>query len=91
MMLIEDQINQILTEELKPTSLEVINDSHKHKGHAGDDGTGQTHFTVKIVSDIFENQSRVDRQRTVMKLLKPCFDAGLHALSLQLKTLDEKA
>lgn len=85
-MLIEDQINQILTKELAPANLEVINDSHKHAGHVGDDGTGQTHFTVKIMSDKFENLNRVERQRFVMKLLKPCFDAGLHALSLKLST-----
>lgn len=82
-MLIEDQINQILTEAFTPEGVEVINDSHKHAGHVGDDGTGQTHFTVKIRSSKFEGVSRVERQRTIMKLLKPCFDAGLHALSIK--------
>ncbi len=89
MMLIEDQINQILTEELKPASLEIINDSGKHKGHAGDDGTGQTHFTVHITSAKFEGVNRLGCQRMVMTALKPCFDAGLHALSIKAKAPNE--
>ena len=82
-MLIEDQIKKILTEAFTPEGVEVINDSRKHAGHVGDDGTGQTHFTVKVSSNKFEGVSRIERQRTIMKLLKPCFDAGLHALSIK--------
>lgn len=88
-MLIQDQIKDKLTARLSPIKLEIINDSHKHAGHMGDDGSGQTHFTVKIVSEQFANMNRIERHRSVMNILAPCFEAGLHALSLQAKTPEE--
>lgn len=65
-------------------SLEIINDSHKHQGHAGDDGSGETHFRVVIVSKAFAGLSRVAQQRMVMSAVKPLFDEELHAFSMKL-------
>src|SRR3546814_6156556 len=63
------EITARLTQALTPTRLEVINDSAGHRGHAGDDGSGESHFTVIVESPVFEGQSRVARQRMVNKAL----------------------
>lgn len=89
-MTIEDKIKQIIQNEFTPTHLEVINESHKHAGHAGDDGSGQTHFKLIVVSNLFEEQSRVERQKSVNASIKNLFDKGLHAISMHLSTPDEK-
>ena len=81
----EMRIHALLTEAFEPTSLEVIDDSAKHEGHAGAAPGGETHYTVRITSPAFEGLSRVQIQRTVMMVLQPEFDSGLHALSLQAK------
>ncbi len=85
-MNIEDYIRKQITEHLAPSHLEVINQSHLHVGHAGDDGSGQTHFKVVIVSDKFNGMQTVQRHRIVNELLNDCFNNGLHALSLKLTT-----
>lgn len=82
-------IKALITENLEIDHFELINDSHKHAGHAGDDGSGETHYTLKITSKTFAPHTRVERQRMVMNLLKPAFDKGLHALSLKLSTPED--
>jgi len=78
---------------LNPISLEVKNDSQKHKGHIehlGDIGfTGETHYKLKMISAAFNGKSRIDRQRMVMDLLKDEFSSGLHALEIKVKAEDE--
>ena len=59
-----NEIQALLTAAFAPTHLAVINDSAKHHGHMGDDGTGESHFTVEIVSAAFAGVSRLQRQRT---------------------------
>ena len=66
-----------------PSSLEVIDDSAKHAGHAGARPEGETHYKVEIVSPAFEGKSRVEMQREVNSALKDEFDSGLHALSIK--------
>ncbi len=55
------EIEQRLTLALRPERLAVINDSAKHRGHTGDDGSGESHFTVEIVAEAFAGQE--SRQR----------------------------
>lgn len=88
-MNIENAILSIIQERFAPIQFFVINESHKHKGHAGDDGSGQTHFKLKVVSSAFEGLSRVERQRLVNQALEELFKAGLHALSMTLKSPPE--
>lgn len=88
-MIMQEKIEKRIRESLQPEALEIINDSHKHRGHAGDDGSGQTHFRIKIVSKKFEGLTRIDRTRQVNMLLEPLFDQGLHAISYALKTTEE--
>lgn len=68
---------------LNPTHLLVINDSEKHRGHAGHDGTGESHFTVELVSTAFIGVNRVARQRMVNDALKDLLAEKIHALSIR--------
>ncbi len=72
-----------------PSELLVQDDSARHAGHAGAAPGGETHFTVRIVSDSFTGLSRVARSRAVNTALASEFTGGLHALSLHLRAPDE--
>lgn len=64
------EIQSRLLSALAPASLEVIDDSHQHRGHAGHRGDGaESHFTVKISAAAFAGQSRIARQRAVYAAL----------------------
>jgi len=91
-----DAIKAKLQEALNPVSLEVIDDSHKHSGHAHAvmrpgtaKGQGGTHFQVKVVSEAFKGKSRIDRHRTINALLQKEFDDGVHALVIDAKAPGE--
>jgi BolA protein len=60
----------------------VINDSARHRGHAGDDGSGESHFTVDVESPLFEGMSRVERQRAVNHALAELLRDHIHALAI---------
>ena len=49
----ESRIRKKLSDAFSPSLLEVVNESHLHRGHAGDDGSGESHFRVKVVSKSF--------------------------------------
>jgi BolA protein len=80
---VADQIAIRLNDLLEPSRLEVVNDSHHHAGHMGDDGTGETHFTVRIESPRFAGLNRVARQRLVNQALADLLETRVHALSLK--------
>lgn len=88
-----DRIERKLSEGLKPDRLTIVDDSHRHAGHAGahEDGGGETHFNVEIVSQAFTGQNRVARQRQVYALLADELNERVHALSLVTLTPDEAA
>lgn len=85
----QDLIERALREGLDIHHLEIVNESNLHKGHAGDDGSGQTHFKLIVVSSDFDGCNRIQRQQKVNGLLKGAFDAGLHAISMGCMTLRE--
>lgn len=74
---------------LSQSRIEVINESSKHAGHAGDDGSGQTHFKLMVASDDFLGCGPVQRQRMVNTAIAGLFAQGLHAISMKLFTLEE--
>ena len=80
------RIRDILIEAFAPSELEINDDSSKHAGHAGARPEGETHYTVKIVSENFAGLSRVAMQRAVMSALQTEFDSGLHALSIKARS-----
>ncbi|GAA4762068.1 BolA family transcriptional regulator [Stakelama sediminis] len=77
------EIADRLTAALAPTHLEVINDSRHHAGHMGDDGSGESHFTVIVESHAFIDTSRVDRQRLVNRALGDLMEDRIHALAIK--------
>jgi len=78
-----DRIREALTQAFTPETLEVVDDSARHAGHAGAAPEGETHFNVRIVSEAFAGLSRVQVQRSINLVLGPEFESGLHALSLK--------
>lgn len=83
------EITRRLTESLAPSHLAVIDDSDKHRGHAGHDGSGESHFTVEIVAAAFEGQNRVNRQRAVNAALADLLRDKVHALSIKARAPSE--
>ena len=77
------EIEQRLRAALAPTHLAVINDSARHHGHAGDDGSGESHFTVEIEAERFAGMSRVERQRAVNAALGDLMQGRVHALAIR--------
>ena len=77
-----ERIRALLAEALAPTVLEVVDDSHKHIGHAGArDGRG--HFSVVIASEAFAGLAPLARHRAVYAALGGMMDSDIHALSIQ--------
>ena len=81
-------IEKRLNDALAPTFLEVIDDSESHRGHAGHDGSGESHFTVIIKSAAFVGKSRVAQQRLVMAALKEELAGPIHALAIKASVPD---
>ena len=81
-MSVEDSIREKLTEAFQPEALEVVNESHRHAGHASSPGTGESHFAVKVVSSAFAGKSRLERHRMVNDVLAEEMSGNIHALAL---------
>ena len=77
------EMETLLTEALAPLRLDVINDSARHHGHAGDDGSGESHFTVEIESAAFAGKNRLERQRMVNRALGDIPGTRVHALAIK--------
>lgn len=80
---VAQEITQLLTAAFAPSRLDVQNDSASHSGHMGDDGTGESHFTVQIESTAFTGKSRVERQRMVNRALGDIPGQRVHALAIR--------
>ena len=83
-----ERIRTALQEAFDPSRLEVVDDSHRHAGHAGArDGRG--HFNVQIVSEAFAGLPPLARHRRVYAALGEMMTTDIHALSIQAMTPDE--
>jgi BolA protein len=80
---LQTEIESLLTAAFAPTRLQVINDSAQHRGHMGDDGSGESHFTVVIESGAFKDKSRLERQRLVNAALGDIPGNRVHALAIR--------
>jgi BolA family transcriptional regulator, general stress-responsive regulator len=97
-MSMQERMAKKLSAALSPERLVIINESHLHAGHhhvesghhATFDGTGETHFRVRIVSPAFAGKSRVERHRAVNELLAEELKAGVHALAIEPAAPGEK-
>ncbi|MEE4350469.1 MAG: BolA family protein [Pacificimonas sp.] len=81
------EIERRLTEALAPARLMVVNESALHSGHAGDDGSGESHWAVEIEAAAFDGLSRVARQRAVYDALGDLMTV-IHALRIKAETRD---
>lgn len=86
---IANEIEALLGAAFAPTQLAVINDSAKHRGHAGDDGTGESHFTIEIESAAFWGVSRLQRQRLINAALGDIPGQRVHALAIKARAPGE--
>jgi BolA protein len=86
---IAPEIEQRLRAALDPAHLVVTNDSARHRGHSGDDGSGESHFTVEVVAERFAGMSRVDRQRAVNSALADLLRDRIHALAIKARAPGE--
>lgn len=86
---IAPEIELRLRADLDPTHLVVTNDSARHRGHAGDDGSGESHFSVEVVAQRFAGMSRVERQRAVNRALGDLMRDHIHALAIKARAPGE--
>ena len=85
-MSVAKTIEHKLDEAFSPSHLRVIDESHKHVGHAGARPEGESHFRVEITSDQFKGKSRVEQQRAIYKVLADELATDIHALALTVKS-----
>ncbi|MBK8209015.1 MAG: BolA family transcriptional regulator [Rhodospirillales bacterium] len=89
MTAVANRIRRKISEALAPLRLVVVDESHRHAGHAGARPEGETHFRVEICSAAFAGLSRIERQRLVHKVLAEELRDPVHALSLATTSPDE--
>ena len=81
-MSVKAKIEEKLTKAFEPASLEIVDESHLHAGHAGHRPEGETHFSVRVVSKAFAGKSRVQRHRMVNSVLAEELAGPIHALAI---------
>jgi len=81
---IAQEMDALLREAFAPRELEVVDDSESHRGHAGFQEGGESHFNVRIRAQAFEGQSRIARHRAVHQALGKNVIGRIHALALDL-------
>lgn len=86
---IAQEIRRLLELAFAPERLDVINDSARHRGHAGHDGSGESHFTIEIESAAFAGVSRLQRQRMVNAALGDIPGQRVHALAIKARATGE--
>lgn len=83
MTTMKDSMEAKLRAAFAPDRLVIVDESHKHKGHAGWREGGETHFSVEIVATAFNGVARVERQRRVHRALADELRGSVHALALR--------
>jgi BolA protein len=83
------RMETLLRAAFRPVALAIEDDSARHAGHSGASPVGETHFTIRIVSEAFTGLNRVSRSRAVHTVLGQEFQTGVHALVLILRSPDE--
>ncbi|TVQ83727.1 MAG: BolA family transcriptional regulator [Micavibrio sp.] len=83
------KIKEKLEAAFSPLHLEIRDDSEKHRGHAGYDPRGESHFHITVVSKNFDSKSRIERQRMIHKTIADEINTRIHAVSLSLHTPEE--
>ena len=81
---LDAEMKAALARDLSPEHLEVINESAQHAGHAGDDGSGESHWRVRISASRLDGKTRIARHRAVHDALGPEIIGRLHALAIEM-------
>lgn len=81
-MRVREEIERRLSDALEPDELSVVDESHRHAGHAGARPEGESHFRVRIVAAAFAGRTRIERQRMVYAALGDLMRSDVHALAL---------
>ena len=79
---VTETIRRKLEDAFAPTRLDIVDDSDRHRGHAGHSGSGESHLNLRIEAEAFAGKPRVMRQRMVMKVLGDELAGPVHALSI---------
>lgn len=82
---IADQMATRLTEAFSPSLLEIIDDSEKHRGHAGYQEGGESHWQIVIASPAFESMNRLARHRAIHAALGKDIIGRIHALAIDIR------
>ena len=88
-MQVKAAIAEKLAAAFAPQSLEVLDESHRHEGHADHRPGGETHFRVTIVSEAFRGKTRIERHRMINHALSSELSGGVHALAIHASTPGE--
>ncbi len=88
---ISDKITEKIVNCLAPVHFELVDESDRHRGHAGHDGRGESHFRMLVISHEFSGKSRAERHRMVYEALKDLMGNRIHALSISARTPDESS
>lgn len=83
-MAVADEIRDRLSAAFQPTTLMVEDESERHRGHAGYQEGGESHFRVEISAPAFTEMSRIERHRAVHEALGPELVGRIHALALKI-------
>lgn len=83
-------LREALVRALQPRSLEIVDDSARHAGHAGARGGG-AHLRVILVADAFRGRSRLERHRLVYDAVAPLLHGAVHALNIDARSPEEDA
>lgn len=86
-----EAIRSRLQEALRPEFIDIVDESHKHAGHAGARESGGGHFNVTIVSRLFRDKSPIQRHRMVYTAVDDLMPREIHALSIRALTPDERS
>ena len=70
---------------LQPAELDIVNESALHGGHAGDDGSGESHWRVVIKAPVLDDMSRIARHRAIHGALGKDIVARIHALAIEIR------
>ena len=84
-MLGSEEMRQLLQDAFSPEELEIVDESEMHRGHAGYQEGGQSHFRIKMVSQNLSGLSRLQKHRAVHEALGADLISRIHALALDLK------
>ena len=79
------EIKAALEKAFAANTLEVINESHKHSGHSGDDGSGESHWRIVIAAPEFAPMTRISRHRAIHAALGPAIIGRIHALAIDIQ------